>query len=35
MNIQIATTFASLAIGAILVLEIIFPKRKTKVTKAR
>jgi len=35
MNFEIAATLASLTIGAILVLEIIFPKRKTKVTKAR
>jgi len=35
MNMQIAATLATLLAGAILVLEIIFPKRKPKVTKAR
>lgn len=35
MTLEVATTIASFALGMILVLEIIFPKRKTKVTKAR
>jgi hypothetical protein len=30
MNIEIASLIATLSVGSLLVLQIIFPKRKTK-----